>query len=188
MTRMVQKGMIHKLADLMNTQEWAFRVQLSGERLQHDGIEFNSSLKNSQSDLGEKMENEQIHFGNNSKVNADVYYFVLSLANYIKALNKLPKKLQIERFLGIKTEIVSIRNIREHWEDNNLEKLITRNLTDRSKKNFKVFQNRAKDFPVLPFLLSISKNGDVTIADSIKVVWVLEMILLNNKIIEEFRL
>jgi|GEM_PF-5051741 len=185
---MTENEKIKILVNLLNAQEWAFRVQLSSGRVQQDGADFCSSATDLQSSTGDTLDVEKRHLSHNSKMNADVYYFALSLANYIKAVEMLPEEIQIERFAALKTEIISIRNIKEHWEDNSLEKLMSGGLEKRSIANFKVFQERAHDFLVLPFSLTISKDGEVTIAGSIEVKWVFEEILKNNKIIEDFDL
>jgi len=184
----VQNPKFKILGDLLIAQEWEFRVRLAGERLQVDGVEFNLSADKLRSATADSAELEKQHLYNNSKMNADVYYFALSLANYIKAIEELPEDLIIEKFSSLKVDIVSIRNIKEHWEDNNLEKLLSGGLSDRSKQNFKVFLERANDFPVLPFWLLISKEGEVTISGSIEVGWILTKIFENNRVITEYNL
>lgn len=173
--------------NLLEAVQWGHRAKLSGERALEVVPLYHQYLFNLK--IGDNQENPDFKLFTilETSLNADIYFFILSFANYIKALKVLSSEVGVEKFKSIQERVESLRNIKEHWQDNRLNNWMSGRIGQKARKNIETFLKYNQHSPAIPFTFGSELDGEISLAETIKIREVLGIIDANEIAIEHYR-
>jgi len=171
---------------LQESMRWSRTVKMAGERI----LNYVPTL----ADAGKKLdvwEDPGMKFAMNyvavsANMRSEIYFFIVSFANYLKSLDELRVKINVDKFKETRALITALRNMYEHWEDNDFRDWRLGKLKPKSQKNYQAFVKKFPNSPGAPFHYLETKDMDLSIASIIRVRKTLEIIDKNELIIDEY--
>ncbi len=121
-----------------------------------------------------------------ANMRSEVYFFIASFANYLKSLDRLRIKIELEKFKETRELIKALRNLYEHWEQHDFREWQQGKLNSKSEKNYQAFVKKFPNSPSIPFFFIETKDLDLSIASIIKVRKTLELLDENYLIINKY--
>lgn|GEM_PF-3852773 len=121
-----------------------------------------------------------------ANMRSEVYFFVVSFANYLKSLDRLGIKKDLERFKETRELVKALRNVYEHWEKHDSRDWHQGKLNPQSQKNYQAFANKFPNSPSIAFWFIETQDLDLTIASIIKVRNTLELMDRNESVLNEY--
>ena len=171
---------------LQESMRWSRTVKIAGERI----LDYVPTFANAGKKLDVWEDPGMIFAMNYVEVSAnmrsEIYFFIVSFANYLKSLDQLRIKIDLEKFKETRVLITALRNLYEHWEDNDFRDWPLGKLKPISQKNYQAFVKQFPNSPGAPFHYVETKDMDLSIAAITRVRKTLEIIDKNALIIDEY--
>lgn len=125
------------------------------------------------------------YFTASANMRAEIYFFLVSFANYLKSLDRLGTKFELEKFEETRKLIRALRNVYEHWDKHEVNDWNNGTLNPESLRNYQAFIEKFPNSPNIAFWFIDTPDMDLSIASTISVRKTLELVSKNEVVLNK---